>query len=86
MLQYACRGSGDKLHSLLISVLDGDERSTSRPGRFTPGERTFGTYCIVGWVGPRPGLGIFGGEKSLDLAAVWTSVRISNVANNIVGL
>jgi len=26
--------------------------STSRPGRFTPGERP-GTHCIVSWVGPR---------------------------------
>jgi hypothetical protein len=29
--------------------------STSRPGRFTPGERP-GTHCIGGWVGTRAGL------------------------------
>ena len=84
LLQYTCRGSGDKFHSFLISVLDGGEGSASRPGRFTPGERTFGTHCIVGWVGPRPGLGIFEGEKSFDLAGIWTSGRIANVANNTV--
>jgi hypothetical protein len=28
------------LHAFLISALDGDEWPTSRPGRFTPGERT----------------------------------------------
>jgi hypothetical protein len=27
-----------KLHAFLISALDGDEWSTSRPGHFTPGE------------------------------------------------
>jgi hypothetical protein len=28
----------------------------SRPGRFTPGERTHGPHSIGGWVGPRAGL------------------------------
>jgi hypothetical protein len=28
-------------------------RSASRPGRFTPKERTPGTHWIGGWVGPR---------------------------------
>ena len=37
------------------SALDEGGRSTSRPGRFTPGERP-GTRCIGGWVGPRTGL------------------------------
>jgi hypothetical protein len=35
------------------SALDGDEWSTSRPGRFTPRERAAGTNWIGGWVGPR---------------------------------
>jgi hypothetical protein len=37
----------------LTSVLDGGEWSASRPGRFTPTERTPGTHRIGGWVGPR---------------------------------
>jgi len=36
----------------LTSALDGGEWS-SRPGRFTPMERTLGTHWIGGWVGPR---------------------------------
>jgi hypothetical protein len=41
----------------MISALDGGEWSASRPGRaFTPGERTAGTHCTGGWVGPRAGL------------------------------
>jgi hypothetical protein len=37
-------------HSL-TSALDGGEWSASRPGRFTPRERTSGTPWIGGWVG-----------------------------------
>jgi hypothetical protein len=44
-------------YSFAISALDGGEWSASRPGRaFTPGERTSGTHCTGGWVGPRAGL------------------------------
>jgi hypothetical protein len=44
-------------YSFMTSALDGGEWSASRPGRaFTPGERTPGTYCTEGWVGPRAGL------------------------------
>jgi hypothetical protein len=44
-------------YSFTTSVLDGGERSASRPGRaFTPGERTPGTHCTGVWVGPRAGL------------------------------
>jgi hypothetical protein len=39
-------------HSL-TSALDGDKRSVSRPGRFTPRERAPGTHWIGGWVSPR---------------------------------
>jgi hypothetical protein len=42
-------------HSL-TSALDGGEWSVSRPGRFTPRERTPCTHCNGGWVGPRAGL------------------------------
>jgi hypothetical protein len=40
----------------LTSALDGGEWSSSRPGCFTPGERTAGVHWIGGWVGPRAGL------------------------------
>jgi hypothetical protein len=44
-------------YSFTISALDGGEWSASRPGRaFTPRERTRGTHCTGGWVGPRAGL------------------------------
>jgi hypothetical protein len=44
-------------YSFTTSALDGGEWSASRPGRvFTPGERTPGTHCTGGWVGPRAGL------------------------------
>jgi hypothetical protein len=44
-------------YSFSTSALDGGECSASRPGRaFTPGERTPGTHCTGGWVGPRAGL------------------------------
>jgi hypothetical protein len=36
----------------LTSALVGGEWSVSRPGRFTPGERTPGTHWIGGWVSP----------------------------------
>jgi hypothetical protein len=44
-------------YSFTTSALDGGEWSASRPGRaITPGERTPGTRCTGGWVGPRAGL------------------------------
>jgi hypothetical protein len=44
-------------YSFPTSALDEGEWSASRPGRaFTPGERTPGTHCTGGWVGPRAGL------------------------------
>jgi hypothetical protein len=44
-------------NSFPTSALDGGEWSASRPGRaFTPEERTPGTQCTGGWVGPRAGL------------------------------
>jgi hypothetical protein len=44
------------IHIFLTSVLAGGEWSASRPGRFTPGERTPDTHWIGGWVDPRAGL------------------------------
>jgi hypothetical protein len=50
---------GRGVYLLLILDVDtrGGEWSASRPGlAFTPGERTHGTHCTGGWVGPRAGL------------------------------
>jgi hypothetical protein len=44
------------IHVFLTSALVGGELSTSRLGRFTPGERAPGTHWLGGWVGPRTGL------------------------------
>jgi hypothetical protein len=49
------------------SALVGGERSASRPGLFTPGERAPGTHLIGGWVGPRAGLDDVEERKFLTL-------------------
>jgi hypothetical protein len=41
------------MHIFLTSALVAGEWSASRPGNYTPGERTLGTHRIGGWVGPR---------------------------------
>jgi hypothetical protein len=41
---------------ILTFALVGGERSASRSGRFSPGERAPGTHWIGGWVDPRTGL------------------------------
>jgi hypothetical protein len=43
-------------HIFLTSALVGREWSVSRPGRFTPRERSPGTHWIGGWVDPKGGL------------------------------
>jgi hypothetical protein len=44
-------------YSFTTSALDGGEWSASHPRRaLPPGERTPGTHCTWGWVGPRAGL------------------------------
>jgi hypothetical protein len=43
-------------HGFLTSALVGGERSASRPGRFTSGERATGTHWMEGRVDPRAGL------------------------------
>jgi hypothetical protein len=53
-----------EIHIFLTSALVGGEWSTSRPGRFTPGERASGTHWIGGWVDLRAGLDDV--EKILD--------------------
>jgi hypothetical protein len=46
-------GSGDTAPLIVTSALDGGEWSASRPGSFTPTEKTLGTHWIGGWVGTR---------------------------------
>jgi hypothetical protein len=45
-----------QIQIFLTSALVGGEWSTSRSGRFTPGERAPGTHWIGGWVDLRAGL------------------------------
>jgi hypothetical protein len=45
-------GSGGIVPPFLTSALDGSERSASRTGRFTSGERALATHWIRDWVGP----------------------------------
>jgi hypothetical protein len=45
-----------EIQIFLTSALVRGEWSTSRPGRFTPGERAPGTHWIGGWVDHRASL------------------------------
>jgi hypothetical protein len=56
-----------KIHIFLTSAVAGGECSTSRPGRFNPGERASGTFWIGGWVGPRASLDAVEMRKFLTL-------------------
>jgi hypothetical protein len=47
-----------QIHIFFTSALVGGEWSVSRPGRFTPEERTPGTHWVGGWVGPRVSLDV----------------------------
>jgi hypothetical protein len=60
-------GSGCIDPHVLSSALAGGEWSTSRPGRFTPGERAPGTHWIGGCVDPRAGLNDLEKRKFLTL-------------------
>jgi hypothetical protein len=55
------------IHIFLTSALVEGERSTSRPGRFTPEERAPGTHWIRGWVDLRAGLDNLEKRKFLTL-------------------
>jgi hypothetical protein len=55
------------IHIFLTSALAGGEWSAWRPGRFTPGEITFGTYWIGGWVDSKAGLDDMEKRKFLTL-------------------
>jgi hypothetical protein len=56
-----------EIHIFLTSALVEGECSTSRPGRFTPGERAHGTHWIGGWVDLRVGLDDMEKRKLLTL-------------------
>jgi hypothetical protein len=49
-------GAAVEIHIFLTSALVGGVCPTSRPGRFTPGEKAPGTHWRGGWVDPRAGL------------------------------
>jgi hypothetical protein len=55
------------IHIFLTSALVGGEWSTSRSGRFTPGERVPGTHWRGGWVDLRAGLDNLETRKFLTL-------------------
>jgi hypothetical protein len=59
MKHYAIKTYGEMdvyPHVFLTSALAKGEWSTSRPGRFTPGERAPGSHWIGGWEDPTIGL------------------------------
>jgi hypothetical protein len=56
-----------QIHIFLTSALVGGEWSTSRPGRFTPGERAPGAHWIGGWVDLRAGVDDLEKRKCLTL-------------------
>jgi hypothetical protein len=56
-----------QIHIFFTSTLVGGEWSTSRPGRFTPGERAPGIHWIGGWVDIRAGLDDLEKRKLLTL-------------------
>jgi hypothetical protein len=59
-----------EIHIFLTSALVGGEWSTSRPGRFTPGERAPGTHWIGGWVDLRAVLDDLEKRKFLTLSGL----------------
>jgi hypothetical protein len=58
-------GDGAIAPPFLTSTLVGGEWSISRPGLFTPWERTSETHCIGGCLAPEPGSRRCGVEKNL---------------------
>jgi hypothetical protein len=63
-------GSGCIDPLFLTSALVGGEWSTSRPGRFTPGERAPGAHWIGGCVDLRAGLDDLENRKFLTLTGL----------------
>jgi len=52
------------LHAFLASALDGGEWSASRPGLFTPGEKSLVLVRQGDWVGPQSQTGRIGKEEN----------------------
>jgi hypothetical protein len=69
------RGSAIIAPQFIVSVLDGDEWSDSRSGRFTPGERSSSTHCIGNLVGLRARL------KAVTEREIFCSCRESNTGH-----
>jgi hypothetical protein len=67
----------------LTLALVGGEWSTSRPGRFTPGERAPGTHRIGGWVDLRAGLNDLEKRKFFTLPDYDVYLRIMNLSKDI---
>jgi hypothetical protein len=63
-------GSGGIAPTIHCQTRDGVDWSYSHPGRFTPGERSPGTHCIGGWVGPTAGLDAVENRKTLPLPGI----------------
>jgi hypothetical protein len=59
-------GSVGMAPPFLTSAVDVGEWSVSRPGLFTPEERTPGTHWIGGWGGSQSQSGRCGKEKNLS--------------------
>jgi hypothetical protein len=65
-----------QIHVILTLAQVGGERSASRPGSLTTGERSPDTHGIEGWMGPRAGL------DDVEKSTVWTS-RDSNSDSSV---
>jgi hypothetical protein len=63
---YCLHHQGDESFLLLTSVQCGGEWSASCIGCSIPGERFAGTHWLEGWVRPRAGLNVWGGEGGWD--------------------
>jgi hypothetical protein len=58
------------IHVFLTTAAAGGEWSTSRPCRFTPGERAHFTHLVGGWVNLRAGLDYVEKRKFLTLSGL----------------
>jgi hypothetical protein len=83
-------GNGGVTTPFLILALDGDERSDSRPCRFTPRKRAPGTHWIGGWVSPRARLDAVkrksrtpAGNRTSAVQPVAIPTELSRILDNI---
>jgi hypothetical protein len=63
-------GMDVQIHIFLTSTLVGGQWSTSRPDRYTPGERAAGTHWIGGWADLRAGQDDLEKRKFLTLSGL----------------